>query len=272
MLHFFRFLFSKAFVINLLIALALIAGGLYGTLRFLDQFTLHGKTLEVPDLVGQNFIGIDSLLTSDGFSVQVNDSIFVNGKPFGEILEQNPEARTTVKQGRKIYVSITASEPPKITVPQLVDMSLRQATSLMETYGLEIGELIYKPDLCKNCILEMQYKGKEIEAETRINRGSVIDLVIGQGLSNELTAVPYITSLSAQEASDVLKAKSLNIGSLNFDETVKDKQDSLKAVVYKQYPIYTDEPTVPMGSPIDLFLTLDTNRIQHSVNPTDSIE
>ena len=255
-----------------MIAILLIAGGIYGTLYYLEDFTLHGKTIQVPDLVGEKFDGVDSLLTSDGFSVQVNDSIYVNGKKYGEILEQNPEANTTVKQGRKIYVSISASEPAKITVPQLVDMSLRQATSLMEIYGLEIGELIYKPDLCKNCILEIQYKGREIEAETKINRGEVIDLVIGQGLSNELTAVPYITSLSAQEAKAVLKARSLNIGSLNFDESVVNAEDSLNAIVYKQNPLYTDEPSVPMGSPIDLFLTLDTNRIQHSVIPTDSIE
>ena len=255
-----------------MIAILLIAGGIYGTLYYLEDFTLHGKTLQVPDLVGENISQVDSLLTSDGFSVQVNDSIYVNGKEYGEILEQNPEAKTTVKQGRKIYVSISATAPPKITVPQLVDMSLRQATSLMEIYGLEIGELIYKPDLCKNCILEMQYKGKKIEAETKIDRGEVIDLLIGQGLSNELTSVPYITSLSAQEAEAVLKAKSLNIGSLNFDETIKNAADSVNALVYKQSPLYTDKPSVPMGSPIELFLTLDTNRIQHSVIPTDSIE
>jgi len=271
MLHFFRFLFSKAFIINLLIAIVLVSGALFLTLKYLEEFTLHGKTIAVPNLVGQNYQHIDSLLTENGFSVHVNDSIYLRGKEYGEILEQDPIENTTVKQGRKIYISISAKEPAKIIVPNLVDMSLRQAISLLEIYGLEIGELISKPDLCKNCILEMQIDGKELIAESKIDRGSTIDLVIGQGLSNELTAVPYIKSLTAKEAEEVLKLKSLNIGSLNFDETINTAEDSLNAIVYKQSPPYSEEPIVNLGSPIDLFLTLDTNRITHSVNPSDSL-
>ena len=50
--HFFRFLVSKVFLINLLIALLLISGGLFATLSYLDSYTLHGQEIEVPELVG----------------------------------------------------------------------------------------------------------------------------------------------------------------------------------------------------------------------------
>ena len=57
MVHFLKFLFSKVFIINLLVAIVLLGGGLYLTLDYLDDYTLHGQTLEVPNLEGKDLIG-----------------------------------------------------------------------------------------------------------------------------------------------------------------------------------------------------------------------
>lgn len=52
------------------------------------------------------------------------------------------------------------------------------------------------------------------------------------------------------------------------------KEDSLRAEtearVYKQVPSYTEEPSIQMGSTIDIYLTLDTNKIVHTVNPQEN--
>ncbi len=272
MLHFFRFLFSKAFLINLLLALLLLSGGLYATLQYLDDYTLHGKTVNVPNLVNLHLSELeDSLLKEDNFSTLINDSLYVKGKKAGIVLEQNPTTETTVKRGRKIYLTVTASEPPKVSMPKLVDMSLRQATSLLETFGLKLGELIYTPNFCKGCVLEQQIEGKEVEVGERVEKETAIDLVIGQGLGDELTTVPYLMEFTVDMAEELLKSKSLNLGSPLFDETVLTAEDSANAKVYRQDPFYSEEPSVRMGSAVDIFLTLDTNRIVHTVNPTDSI-
>ncbi len=272
MMHFLRFIFTKLFLLNLIIALALLAGGLYATIRYLDTYTLHSQTLEVPNLEGQYFDMLDSTTLKNGFSPILADSLFLVEKNPGEIVDQDPKAGKLVKQGRKIYLTIASYDAPKVTMPDLVDLSLRQATSLMETYGLNIGELSYKPDLCMNCILDQKQNGKTLEPGTRIKRGSVVDLLVGQGLSKELTPVPYLIGINSEMAKSVLQTSFLNIGLVSYDsKSVKTAEDSLRAKVYKQYPFYTEEPSVFMGSAVDLFLTLDTNRIVHSVNPADSL-
>jgi beta-lactam-binding protein with PASTA domain len=261
---FFRFLFSRYFLINLIIALLLISGLIYFSLRYLKDYTLHGKTLEVPELIGKHLTEAAEGIDGNQYKLLVLDSLYKQGVAANTILEQNPDPGAIVKPGRKIYLTLAATAPPQVTMPELIDLSLRQATALMETYGLEPGKLIYTPDICTNCILEQQYKGKQIEGGTKIARGSVIDLVVGEGLSVELVQVPYVLELTAHMANEVLKTHSLNIGSLNYDETVVNSLDSVNAIIYRQNPQYSDEPSVNMGSSVDLFLTTDSTKVVHS--------
>jgi len=272
--HFFRFLVSKVFWINLLIAILLIGGGLYATLVYLDDYTKHGEELEVPELVGFHISETDLAITDkESFFTEISDSIFIKGKIGGTVIEQHPRAGKQVKQGRTIYLTVAANQPTKIKMPNLVDRSLRQATSILETYGLEVGKMEYKADMCMNCILEQKLDDEEIQAGTRIRKGSVIDLVVGQGLGSVLVEVPYLLEFNVEMATNLLQSKSLNVGAPLFDETVKTAEDSIHAVVYKQLPPFNQEPTVRMGSAIDLFLTLDTNKVVHSVIPVlDSIQ
>lgn len=269
MVNFIRFLFSKKFVLNLLIAILFFVGIVYFSLEYLERYTLHGETIEVPDY--RNQLWDDTLNQAyPDFELLISDSIFQDGAEKNLILEQDPAPATTVKKGRKIYITVSSSNPPTISMPELVDLSLRQATSLMEIYGLRVGKLSYRPDLCTNCILEQQINGKRVEAGERVKKGVKVDLLVGQGLSKEEVSVPYIIEFNAQMANELLKSRSLNIGSLNYDETVVTAEDSSKAVVYKQVPHYTEEPSIFMGSAIDLYLTIDTNRIVHSVKPTQA--
>jgi len=272
MLHFFKFLVSKVFLVNLLIALLLLSGGLYATLNYLEDYTLHGKSMEVPNLINYQLEEAKDVLSeSEAFSAVVNDSIFKKGVPGGTILDQNPKGGKTVKQDRKIYLSIAAVSPPMVDMPNLVDLSLRQATALMETYSFEVGKLTYKPDLCRNCILEQLVAGVKIEAGDKIERGATVDLVVGQGLGNELTSVPYLIEFNTSLAEELLKTKSLNLGGVLYDESVQSAEDTLAALVYKQIPFYSEAPIARMGSAVDIYLTVDTNRIVHTVNPTDSL-
>lgn len=273
-MHLIRFLFSKAFVINLIVALALVAVGLYFTMNYLNEYTLHGFSIEVPNCEGMLFEDADSLVSQNDFTAVISDSVYLEGKKGGVVIEQDPLAGKEVKQGRKIYMTITAMRPPQIAMPNLVDMSLRQAMSLMETYGLTVGELSYAPDPCTNCVLAQMEGDEEIEEGEKINKGAKINLVLGQGLSKELTPIPYLIGINYEMAANVLKTHSLNSGNPNYDETVATAEDSIRAEkearVFKQIPAYSEEPSIQMGSTVDLYLTLDTNKIVHTVNPQEN--
>src|SRR5688572_17356398 len=138
-----------------------------------------------------------------------------------------------------------------IKMPDLVDVSLRQAEAILQSNGLKTGNLVYRPDLAKNAVLAQLYKGAEIKPGSDISKGSVIDLVLGDGLGNTMVSVPNLVTLTKSEAMFVLKASSLTIGSVYFDEDVKNPET---AKVYRQNPSYSDSSTIAQGQAVDIYL------------------
>ncbi|MAY83878.1 MAG: hypothetical protein CMP59_07050 [Flavobacteriales bacterium] len=270
MVNFIRFLSSKLFVINLLVAILLFVGIVYIALEYLENYTLHGETISVPDYQGK--LWSDTLGQSDpNFELIISDSIYQNGAEKNLILDQNPAPLTTVKQGRKIYLTVSSSRPPTVSMPKLVDLSLRQATSLMEIYGLQIGELTYRPDPCINCILEQKFKDKNVPAGARLRKGTRIDLVVGQGFSKEKVPVPYLIGLPLKSVNYLLKDQSLNLGSISYEGEFATAEDSANAEVVDQFPKYTDEPSIYMGASINITLvpSSNTNSADSTVNSPD---
>jgi beta-lactam-binding protein with PASTA domain len=85
-----------------------------------------------------------------------------------------------IKKGRKIYLSITMMVPPQVEMPNLLDLSLRQAMNMLEANNLELGQVIYKPSKYPNAVLEQRYKGKIIQEGRKIPYQAKITLVVGK--------------------------------------------------------------------------------------------
>ena len=102
--------------------------------------------------------------------------------------------------------------------------------------------------------------------------GTVVDLIVGKGLSNERIRVPYLKFLTLEEAQMKLSLASLNMGVVFFDEEV---EDSSSAVIYKQAPRATKVPKLKLGSDVDLWLTNDHTKIENDsllfVIPSDTL-
>ena len=63
----------------------------------------------------------------------------------GVVVEQTPSAGEKVKKNRTIFFTINAYAAEQVQMPNLVDYSLRNAKVILESYGLELGDLIYIP-------------------------------------------------------------------------------------------------------------------------------
>ncbi|HWB62203.1 MAG TPA: hypothetical protein VG603_01745, partial [Chitinophagales bacterium] len=143
--------------------------------------------------------------------------------------------------------------PPTTEIPDLVGRSsLKYATMQLESYGLKVGQEIYKPDPHLNAVIGMQINGREVSHKTRVPRGTAIDLVLGNGLGSTKIPVPYLIGLRYEEAEFKLRGYSLNIGAtIVADSTLT---DTAGAIVFKQVPEYGEGKTIRMGEPIDLFI------------------
>lgn len=260
---FISFLKSRTFFINLLSALLVTVLLLAFVYKWLNGYTRHGETITVPDLRGQKVSGLKSFLEFKNLSYKIADSsIFDPNLPPGTVIEQDPKPNENVKDGRTIYITITRTMAPEIKMPDLIDVSYRQAEAILNSYGLKVGEIIYKPDLAKNAVLSMEINGYTIKPNDGISKGSTIDLVLGDGYGNTQVDVPDLYNFTLSEALFVLKGSALNVGRIEYDGTVL---DTLKAKIYKQYPEAGDSSFISQGQIIDVYLTgsssvLESNR------------
>jgi beta-lactam-binding protein with PASTA domain len=227
----------------------------------INIFTKHGETITVPELYGIKTTEIESFLAERDLNFKIIDSIYDNKRERGVVLEQDPLPDSQVKEGRTIYITVNAFNPVSIPMPTLIDLSQRQALAVLESYGLKLGALSYIPDACRNCVIKQLYKGKDIQAGSPIEKGSKIDLVLGRGESEEKVSVPNVLGLTVDQAIKILQEAFLNIGAEVYDQTIQTSADSVRARVYKQSPIRMEGYPVSLGSPIDVWLTLDTNLI-----------
>jgi beta-lactam-binding protein with PASTA domain len=247
-----EFIRSRVFYIQLGLALVVTILILMVTYKWLGSYTNHGETVSVPNLKDMKYVDLEKFLKDKSFNVKISDSsIYILAKPAGVVVEQDPAPNELVKEGRTIYVAITRTVLPQVKIPNLVDVSQRQAEAILNSYGLKVGNLIYKPDLAKDAVLEIMSKGRILKVGDEITKGSVVDLVLGDGIGSTDVLVPQLVNLSLEEALFVLQGSSLNVGELEFDGTIT---DSSAAKIYLQEPSPSDTSFLKQGESIKLYL------------------
>lgn len=246
---------------NLLAALVVVVLLIVGAIIFLNVVTKHNQELIVPDLSNLTVEEARAVAEQEQMRIDVTDSVFVRRMKRGAVYRQNPVPGSKVKSGRRIALTINAVNAKEITMPNLVGYSTRQAKVELLSRGLVLGKLIYVQDMATNNVLRQLHGNREIEPGVMVESGTVIDLVVGLNSLDNVTFVPYLAGLRNLSAVEAVHDHSLNIGSMTFDETVKDYDDSLNAVVYRQVPEACDTISVNMGDNVDIFLTLDHSRV-----------
>lgn len=260
-MNFLKFLLSKQFLKNLLIAVIIGIVLLAGTFLWLKIYTRHGKTITVPDLSGLTEEEVGIITESKSLRFEIVDSIFNKELPRGTVAKQNPRPGSKVKQNRRLYLTMNAVNPEKVNMPAVTGVSLRQARAILETYGLKLGKISYKPDIAVNVVLEQNYQDTIAKPGMIIVKGAEIDLVLGKGLSNETTAVPNLTGFDLLLAKQFLADRYLNIGAIIYDNTIEDDEDSTAAFVWKQRPEFENENKLQLGENVDIWLTVDSTKL-----------
>jgi len=259
-----RFLFSKTFWANVLVALVLGALLLWGISAALEAYTMHQENIQVPALDKMSITQAEQALAEKNLKYEVIDSSeFDPGFPRGSVVNQYPKAGGFVKEGRVIKLTVNPLQARKVAVPNLIEKTRRRAIYDLTSKGFKVGELQYVPYIGKDVVVDIKHNGKSVVSGAKFVKGTVIDLVLGQGLGNELIRSPYLRWLTAEEAENKLKSKSLNLGSTIWDEEIT---DTSLALVYRQYPEPSLEPAVKPGEAVDIWLTNDYTKI-----PNDSL-
>ena len=255
---FFQFIFSKKFLINLGIAVALFFVLGYVVLELFGVYTSHGEEVTVPNIRNMQVDAANQLLLKDEVEVEIIDSIFQLEKKPGIIIEQNPAPESKIKKGRKIYVVINSFTKKKVRFPEIKEYPFRQAQSVLENLGLKVSSIEYLPSEFKNLVLYAKTNGRAIDANTEFVVGTNVVLVVGQGLSDETIYLPSFRKMTLEEA----RKKSFELMvSINerYDVQPANAEDAKRYFVYKQAPIAGTE--VQLGKYINLWFTKDHSQL-----------
>lgn len=255
-----KHLFSKRFSLNVILALVVIVATVLGSYYYLKFYTRQDRIVEVPDLSGYDIVEAESILDELTLEGIVVDSLYLPEHRGGEIVDQEPLANSTVKENRKIYLTIARYSSPMVKLPNIEDQTLPLALAKLSSYGIEVGEIINRPSECTDCVLEVQIGGNTIDPGAAITKGQRIDLVVGEGETGEAVSIPMVFGLNADEARTLLNRDGLNLGATVYIDC-EDQDDSTRARIYRQTPDPDPNERISMGTSIDVYLSPEQDKL-----------
>jgi len=250
---FFYFFGRKKFYVHFFIIMLLSIAILFGVLKSLDVYTRHGDVFVVPDFYGKTVEQLTENHFDEFFELVVIDSVFDNTHDKGVILMQNPSVGSKVKQGRKVYLTVVAQMPEKTIMPNLKNLSLRQAMVTLEMNKLKVERLEYVDHFARNAVIDQLIDDETIEAGTEINTGTSIVLQVGKGRMRVKAHLPLLIALKPEQVKRSLHYASLNLGKEYF----LDGEDLNHARVYKTQPDLLESQTIELGERIDVWYRSD---------------
>lgn len=244
----FRFLKDKWFYISLAIMALLIVGTFEFTFGYLGKFTRHGEEIVVPDMVGMKY---DEVLEqyNDEFNFLLLDSVYVKDFPEGAVYQQNPNSGAKVKKGRNVYIIRTSIAPEIVTMPNLRNLSLRQAMVLLNSVGLKVDKLVFVDYFARNAVVEQKIKDQVVEPKDDVVKGTAVTLVVGYGNGDRGTNLPDLIGVNIEDVKNQINNASLNIGS----EVFIDDDEKANLYVSRMDPVYSIDTKVPLGSTVNVW-------------------
>lgn len=250
----------KSLLVALLIGVVLLLGIYF----WLKHYTRHGEELQVPDVCGMYIEEAQVTLQSMGLVLQVIDSTYSNKVPLGTIVEQNPSENSSVKKGRAIYVIANARTKRQVPVPDLRDVSYRQAETTLKALGLKVSRVIYEASEYRDLVLDVRRNGVSVNSGMRLPEGDSVVLVVGRGRGSSTVAVPNLAGKTLSAAREELLGIHLIVGATIYDIPQEDG---------KEYYVYNQDPATGVwareGDHVDLYLSEDPTKRVKTTSATD---
>ena len=160
---------------------------LWAVLLFLDSWTFHGATAIVPDIKHKSYSEASSTFAANSLSIEISDSIYDRNIAPGTVVESWPKAGAVVKEGRQVYVTITAFSPKQVTIsmPLTGNVSSRQAMSYLRGIGITDIRLETVPSEFADLVVGARYGDTPLSVGSVIPVTSTVTLQIGTGPASD---------------------------------------------------------------------------------------
>jgi beta-lactam-binding protein with PASTA domain len=168
-------------VVHLLAAMFVFCLLLFITLKSVDAYTHHNKVVIVPNIKGLQIEEAALFLTNKKLRYQITDSVFSRKVTPGTIVEINPPVGAKVKQGRIVSIILNAKDMEKAKIPDVTDLSFRQAQAQIRALGFTSVEVKYIPGQYQNLVIGIELNGTELTPGELAPLSSVLILKVSDG-------------------------------------------------------------------------------------------
>ena len=172
-----------------------------------------GEETELPDVIEMHISDAVQTLTNEGFQVIINDSLYEANYPVGTVIEQNPYPYATVKEGRRVYLSISIGEKP-IIMPKMFGLAPRDAELILKSYGLKLRAKNY---VFSDIYPEGIVVGQSYPQGQQIKRGTPINITVSLGKLQKEQIIPDLKGKSLREAKQRLRKIELKLRKVTFE-------------------------------------------------------
>lgn len=205
--NFFIKLIKNPFVITIIMAIAVTFGIIWGVLRWLDTYTRHNEAIVVPDIKGMKLEEASEFLESNHLRYNVIDSVFSKEVAPGAIVEVVPNVGSKVKEGRILFITINALTSQMATIPEIEDLSFRQAYALLKSRGFNKIEIEYIPGDFKDLAIDVELNGRKLNKGEHVPLTAPLTLIVSSGdtmpdslgLETEALDMQPVESLNSEE-------------------------------------------------------------------------
>lgn len=177
-------LIKSPIVVNLLLAIILTIAIIIGTLQWLDHYTLHNEAVVVPDVKGLTLDEADEFFKNSKLRYNVVDSVFSKDVAPGAIVELVPVAGSKVKENRIVFVTINAQTSQMGKIPEIQDLSFRQAYALLRSIGFSSVEIEYVAGEYKDLAVAVELNQHPLSKGEYVPLNAPLTLKISSGDPN----------------------------------------------------------------------------------------
>lgn len=196
--------------------------------KVLMPWYVKDEIVKTPNVTGMTIEQAMVVLSNAGLKPINGGERFDNRYPKGTVILQKPKANQEVKIGRRVYL-IVSSGNVLVDVPDFRFKSVSEANILINKIGLSLGSIIEDTttDAPKGLIV-----AQSISPNSKVEKGSVINLYVSSGGILGNIEVPDIVGLSLSDGLKILQTNNLAVGKVIYQPSI----DLLPNTIIYQYP------------------------------------
>jgi beta-lactam-binding protein with PASTA domain len=173
---------SNIYVKTLLIAAAVLIITCAATLKWLETYTRHGSSIEIPDISGLTVDSAAQRLAVHNITYQITDSAFQKDLPIGVIIETIPAAGSKVKEGCTIFLRINSDKVRLTSLPDVENSSQRQAETILRSNGIKNITVRIVPGQHRDLVTGLEIRGQAVQAGEKVPPDVQLTILVSSGL------------------------------------------------------------------------------------------